>query len=129
MEGSCVNPNVPRDIFQDYDVVYIVTTTKPYREDKKWITRFGEILYMHYPEDNVYYPSDIENCYGWQVQFTDGNRLDLHVCTKEYALAHLALYRILVDKDNCIPLPTEMTVVFVISRYSRRIGQKVEFYI
>ena len=83
IEGSRTNPNAPEDIFQDYDIVYIVTTTKPFREDKEWINNFGKILYMHYPEDNVFYPSDVENCYGWQIQFADGNRMDLHVCTKD----------------------------------------------
>lgn len=103
IEGSRANPNVPKDLFQDYDVVYIVESTKPYRENKKWTDRFGETFYMNYPEDNIFYPSDVENCYGWQIQFTDGNRLDLHVCTKEYALANLEMYRVLVDKDQIMP--------------------------
>ena len=109
IEGSRTNPNAPKDIFQDYDIVYIVTTTKPFRENKEWINHFGKILYMQYPEDNVFYPSDVENCYGWQVQFADGNRMDLHVCTKKYALEHLGLYRILVDKDGIMPIPRETT--------------------
>ena len=108
MEGSRTNPNVPKDIFQDYDIVYLVETTKPFREDKEWINRFGTILYMQYPEDNVFYPSDVENCYGWQIQLADGNRIDLHVCTKEYVFANLELYRILVDKDGIMP-PQETT--------------------
>lgn len=37
----------------------------------------------------MFYPSDVENCYGWQIQFADGNRMDLHVCTRENALANL----------------------------------------
>ena len=109
IEGSRTNPNVPKDIFQDYDIVYVVTTTKPFRENKEWINHFGKILYMHYPEDNVFYPSDVENCYGWQVQFADGNRMDLHVCTSKYALEHLELYKILVDKDGIMPIPRETT--------------------
>ena len=109
MEGSRTNSNAPKDIFQDYDIVYVVTTTKPFRENKEWINRFGKILYMHYPEDNVFYPSDVGNCYGWQVQFADGNRMDLHVCTREYALEQLELYKILVDKDGIMPIPREIT--------------------
>lgn len=109
IEGSRVNPNVPKDIFQDYDIVYIVTTTKSFREDKEWVKCFGEILYMQYPEDNVFYPSDVENCYGWQIQFADGNRMDLHVCTKEYVLGNLELYQILIDKDGIMPHPQENT--------------------
>lgn len=123
IEGSRTNPNAPKDIFQDYDIVYIVTTTEPFREDKEWINNFGKILYMHYPEDNVFYPSDVENCYGWQIQFADGNRMDLHVCTKENALANLELYQILVDKDGIVPYPQETTD----ERYWVKEPREIEF--
>ena len=123
IEGSRTNPNAPEDIFQDYDIVYIVTTTKPFREDKEWINNFGKILYMHYPEDNVFYPSDVENCYGWQIQFADGNRMDLHVCTRENALANLELYQILVDKDGIVPYPQETTD----ERYWVKEPREIEF--
>ena len=33
--------------------------------------------------------------------------MDLHVCTKENALANLELYQILVDKDGILPYPQE----------------------
>lgn len=36
MNGSRTNENVPKDIFQDYDVVYVVTDTLPFVEDKKF---------------------------------------------------------------------------------------------
>ncbi len=103
LEGSRANPNAPKDIFQDYDVVYVVTETRSFREDKDWINQFGERLYMQYPEENIYYPSDVENCYGWLIQFTDGNRLDLHVKTLENAHNSLELYKLLSDKDNTMP--------------------------
>lgn len=103
LEGSRANPNVSKDIFQDYDIVYIVTETRSFIEDKDWINRFGDRLYMQYPEENIYYPSDVKNCYGWLIQFADGNRLDLHVKTLENALNSLELYKTLVDKDNSMP--------------------------
>lgn len=34
LEGSRANPKVPRDLFQDYDVEFIVTDTAPFREEK-----------------------------------------------------------------------------------------------
>ncbi len=108
IEGSRCNPNAPKDIFQDYDVEFIVNDTKPFREDKTWIDQFGERLYMQYPEENVYYEdeNDLEKCYGWLMQFSDGVRLDLHVCTLEDKLPvfqHNKMYRILLDKDDCLP--------------------------
>ena len=67
----------------------------------QWIDRFGERLYMQYPEEGVLYQdADVENWYGWLIQFTDGNRLDLHVGTAERAGKNLELYRVLVDKDG-----------------------------
>ncbi|MFR5079381.1 MAG: aminoglycoside 6-adenylyltransferase [[Clostridium] innocuum] len=56
LEGSRVNPDVPRDMFQDYDVVYVVKETASFQKDNSWIDRFGERLYMQYPEDSVYDP-------------------------------------------------------------------------
>lgn len=106
--GSRVNPDAPKDIFRDYDVAYVVTETGSFMRDKSWINRFGNRLYMQYPEDSVYYPSDNENCYGWLMQFDDGVRLDLHVNTLRHALSELKadpLYKILMDKDGCLPEP------------------------
>jgi len=112
LNGSRTNKNAVNDIFQDYDIVFVVTETKSFREDKTWIDQFGERLYMQYPEDNSYYRNDVENCYGWLIQLSDGNRLDLHVCTIEHSLKDIEkdrLCRILLDKDNCLPEMQEPT--------------------
>ena len=50
MNGSRTNPNVKKDIFQDYDIVYVVKENRPFYEDERWIDRFGERLYMQCPE-------------------------------------------------------------------------------
>ena len=112
MNGSRTNANAPADIFQDYDVVYVVRDTGPFRENRSWIDRFGERLFMQYPEENPGYPSEPERCYGWLMQFADGNRLDLHVVTLDYALETISndrLCRILLDKDSCLPEIGEAT--------------------
>jgi aminoglycoside 6-adenylyltransferase len=112
MNGSRTNPNAISDIFQDYDMEYVVNDTKSFRDEKHWIDQFGERLYMQNPEDNSYYPSDVENCYGWLMQFTDGNRLDLHVCTLSQVLSDIKgdrLNKVLLDKDNCLPKIPEAT--------------------
>lgn len=51
MNGSRTNPKVVPDLFQDYDIVYVVTETRPFLEDPHWIDRFGKRLYMQKPEE------------------------------------------------------------------------------
>ncbi|MCM1193399.1 MAG: aminoglycoside 6-adenylyltransferase [Butyrivibrio sp.] len=106
MNGSRTNPNVPKDIFQDYDVVYVVGETESFIQDKSWIRQFGEILYMQLPDECPDEGTDISRSYGWLVQFADGVRIDLHVETVEKTLADGfpdSLTVILMDKDNRFP--------------------------
>jgi hypothetical protein len=42
MNGSRTNPNVPKDIFQDYDIVYVVTDTASFIEDENRIKIFPD---------------------------------------------------------------------------------------
>lgn len=46
MNGSRANPNIKKDIFQDYDIVYVVTETKSFIEDKKWTINFENLLFF-----------------------------------------------------------------------------------
>jgi len=115
MNGSRTNPNVPRDIFQDYDIVYVVAETGFFRKDVHWIDIFGRRLYMQCPEENdvqLGYDADVEGCYGWLMQFEDGNRMDLHVQTIEASKKEILkdkLCRILLDKDQLLPSIPECT--------------------
>lgn len=106
MNGSRVNPNVNKDIFQDFDIVYVVEETQSFINDKSWINIFGDISFMQYPDENIYYKNDIEKSYGYLMQFTDGNRIDLHINTLEKELEELKqdkLSVVLLDKDNRLP--------------------------
>lgn len=112
MNGSRVNKNIKSDIFQDYDIVYVVNETNSFIEDKKWIENFGEILYMQYPDESPYCHSNKEKSYGWLMQFADGNRIDLHVETIESAKENIfsdKLCKILLDKDGILPQIPEAT--------------------
>ena len=122
LNGSRTNVNVPKDIFQDYDLVYVVTETKPFIEDKEWILRFGNILYMQYPDESPNNPGDKENIYGWLMQFDDGNRIDLHVESLSHARKHIfddKLCKILLDKENVLPaIPEASDEVFHVKKPS-----------
>ena len=114
MNGSRTNPNAPKDIFQDYDIVYVVDETESFIRDKAWINRFGDILFMQYPDESPYYPSDKANSYAWLMVFTDGNRLDLTVKTVEHAKKNVledSLCVILLDKDGILPVAIFNSVV------------------
>ena len=109
MNGSRANPNVKKDMFQDYDIVYVVNETESFIKDKDWIKIFGEPLIFQFPDklDKMQGRDvDFKNGYTYLIQFTDGNRIDLHlqpvdVLLKEYGTDKLTVP--LLDKDNCLP--------------------------
>ncbi len=91
-------------------MVYIVNETESFIKDTPWIDRFGERLFMQYPDENPAFPHNKDESYGWLMQFSDGNRLDLTVVTQDYALKDIyadRLCKILLDKDNILPVIPE----------------------
>ncbi|QSO52682.1 aminoglycoside 6-adenylyltransferase [Alicyclobacillus curvatus] len=117
MNGSRTNANVPEDIFQDFDIVYVVTDTATFVKDGRWIDVFGELVMMQEPDKNLERSGDgmdAYQSYGYLMLFKDGNRIDLHVQTKEAMVAEYGDDKLtvpLLDKDNClphIPAPTDV---------------------
>jgi aminoglycoside 6-adenylyltransferase len=104
MNGSRANPNAPRDIFQDYDIVYIVTEVSPFRQDPNWIKQFGELMIMQMPDDMLDPPPGDDDSFAYLMQFTDGNRIDLtlYPIAKLNELGHDSLSLLLLDKDGII---------------------------
>ncbi|MFZ5967079.1 MAG: aminoglycoside 6-adenylyltransferase [Bacillota bacterium] len=117
MNGSRTNPNVQKDIFQDYDIVYVVTETASFIKDEKWIDVFGSLIMIQEPDklDRICgIEMDFERSYGYLMLFSDGNRIDLHIQTKEAMMDEYVRDKLtipLMDKDNClpqIPSPTDI---------------------
>ncbi len=108
MNGSRVNPNVPKDIFCDYDIVYYVTSPRHFLEDQSWITTFGELIILQ-QNDDFYH--GVEG-FIFLLLFTDGVRIDLSFAALS-ELAYVAedtLAVVLLDKDQRIsrlPPPSE----------------------
>ncbi len=103
LNGSRANPNAPRDIFQDYDIIYVVTDVGPFAQNREWIKRFGDMMVLQMPEENSHPASFV-----YLMQFMDGNRIDLTL----FPLAHLdelppdSLSVLLLDKDGAVaPFP------------------------
>ncbi len=109
MNGSRANPNVAKDKYRDYDIVYVVTETGSFLKDKSWISRFGDIAIVQEPDSNDLgwgQKADYSRSYCWLMLFKDGNRIDLHIQIKEameeeYTTDSLTIP--LLDKDNILP--------------------------
>lgn len=117
LNGSRTNPNVPKDIFQDYDVVYVVTETASFIKDKTWINAFGDLIMMQEPDKSDFGEGidfDFTRSYGFLMLFTDGNRIDLRIQIKEVVFEEYEKDKLtlpLMDKDNllpAIPYPTDI---------------------
>lgn len=52
MNGSRTNPNVPKDIFQDYDIVYVVTEITSFIQQTGWLDVFGDRIMMQEPANH-----------------------------------------------------------------------------
>ncbi|CAH2716734.1 Aminoglycoside 6-adenylyltransferase [Neobacillus rhizosphaerae] len=110
MNGSRTNPHAPKDIFQDYDIVYVVTETASFIKDEKWIDVFGDLIMIQEPDKNdklLGMEMNFDRSYGYLMLFSDGNRIDLHIETKEAMMEGYVSDKLtipLLDKDNCLPL-------------------------
>ncbi len=102
MNGSRTNPNAPRDPFQDFDVVYIVTDVVAFKDNTDWIQRFGEIMILQMPENMQNPPPSQDGGFVYLMQFTDGNRIDLGIypLRKLNELEKDSLSLLLLDKDG-----------------------------
>lgn len=93
LSGSRTCPNVPKDEFQDYDVVYIVDDFYSLTSDLSWLNQFGKRII----EQEV----SLSNRRLYLMLFEDGNRIDLTLCPKEHIQEWVdseAGYTVLEDK-------------------------------
>ena len=103
MNGSRVLPNVPKDQYQDYDIIYYVTDVRPFVNNLEWIEeKFGKPVLMQIPKNIVLIPSKDDGNFTYLMIFEDGNRIDLTISLlsnlddQEPAI-------ILLDKDGILP--------------------------
>lgn len=101
LNGSRVNPNVPRDPFSDYDVIFAVTDPQRFLHNQDWIKQFGDLIIM---QQNTLDHLD-EPFYIFLMLFQDGVRIDLSFRNAAHIRTYLddSLTKVLLDKDNVIP--------------------------
>lgn len=109
LQGSRADPNAEPDIFQDFDVVYLVNGIDSLRADPTWIDQFGKRTIRQTPEDMVTPPPVDDGRYSYLMLLADGNRIDLTllpVSDLGRGLPHDSMSILLLDKDDTVgPLP------------------------
>ncbi|TLS37050.1 aminoglycoside 6-adenylyltransferase [Pseudalkalibacillus caeni] len=129
MNGSRANPNVKKDLFQDYDIVYIVKDIETFTSDHSWVDRFGERIMMQMPEDKVLPPAEEDGRFVYLMQFLDGNRIDLTLVPVEKMgelLQPDSLSVLLLDKDGLIgELPPSSDKDYLIKKTTEKQFQDV----
>ncbi|MBZ9687466.1 aminoglycoside 6-adenylyltransferase [Clostridium estertheticum] len=108
LNGSRLNSKAPKDIMQDYDVVFFIRSLEDssYKTNREWISRFGELVILQ--------QNDFENgSYIFLMQFKDGIRIDLRFENIDRIATEArkdTLSKILLDKENRrieLPLPND----------------------
>ena len=95
MSGSRTNPKVPKDEFQDYDVVYIMEDLDGLIADLAWLDQFGKRII----EQEV----TLGHRRLYLILFEDGNRIDLTLCPKDHINEWVdseAGFTVLVDEKD-----------------------------
>jgi aminoglycoside 6-adenylyltransferase len=105
MNGSKLNPNAPKDFFQDYDVVYVVTDIESFLADPGWIKVFGELMILQLPDEMSDPAPKVTDHYAYLMQFADGNRIDLSLLpvSKLDQREDDSLTLTLLDKEGILP--------------------------
>nr|WP_295684515.1 aminoglycoside 6-adenylyltransferase [uncultured Lachnoclostridium sp.] len=112
LSGSRANSDIPKDIFQDYDITYFVTDAKPFYNNCDWIEeKFGKPAIMQLPElmSHPLLPPDGDGHFAYLMIFKDGNRIDLSIEFTPYIDDGEPVV-VLLDKDKFLPdiVPNKM---------------------
>lgn len=104
LNGSRVNSNVKKDRFQDFDIVYLVTSVESFVADHSWVDQFGDRIMIQMPE--IMGEGTVsDGRYVYLMWFKDGNRIDLTlipVNKRAELMQPDSLTEVLIDKDGII---------------------------
>ena len=112
LKGSRANGNVPKDVYQDFDIMYVVKEVAPFWKNPAWLDVFGEVILKQEQDDDFGYGErfgirgDYDKSYSWLLLFADGNRIDIGVETLETMEQRKNRNRLfvpLLDKIGCLP--------------------------
>ncbi len=103
LNGSRTNPEVVKDDFQDFDVIYLVKNLESFGIYLNWIDVFGERIIVQMPNSMEIDEGDIESTdeIVYLMLFKDFHRIDLRLVKMENIKdCKDSLNKVLLDKDN-----------------------------
>lgn len=106
MNGSRANPAIPKDEYQDYDVVFACHDIQRYLDDHRWIDHFGKIAILQeadQTETMLYGAQPRFESYIFLILYQDDVRTDLCFKTIDQALKEYGTDSatvLLADKDH-----------------------------
>lgn len=103
LNGSRANSKIKQDIYQDFDIVYLVTEMESFVRDHAWVDHFGERIIWQLPEEMCFGNSEPATAFTYLMLFTDGNRIDLTLYPLSYISENFkpsSLTIVWLDKDN-----------------------------
>lgn len=123
LEGSRANPKIVPDIYQDYDVTFLVTSLDSFLVSDDWLVVFGERAVLQKPEAMALFPPDPKAIgFSYLMLFHDGVKIDLTLVPlahKERYFASDPLIQVLLDKDGlCASVPPPSDGPFWVQRPS-----------
>lgn len=98
LNGSRANPNAPKDKYQDFDIVYVVTEMESWLKDNSWIDVFGERIMLQMPE-TMRNPEN-DGTFGYLMLYKDGHRIDLTLMPIGNLDMSDKMTVVLLDKSN-----------------------------
>ncbi len=126
MKGSRTNPKVTKDIYRDFDIMYVVKETESFIQNPQWLNNFGEIVMKQEQDDDFGYGerfgirNHYDESYSWLLLFKDGNRIDIGVenlSALQKGVNRNKLFVPIMDKIGCLPhLPPPTDEEFYIQR-------------
>lgn len=103
LNGSRADTTVVPDIYQDFDIVFIVDNMESFTSNHEWTNIFGEKIIQQLPQQMCFGNDKDSAAFPYLMLFKDGNRIDLTLFPKEKTATDFiaeSLTVVWLDKDH-----------------------------
>lgn len=105
LNGSRACKSGKKDIFQDFDIIYLTNDLQFFIDNQNWIDCFGERIILEMPWYKDFKPEDYNGQFNYQMLLKSGYRIDLTFASLdkiEFIIKNDPVGMVILDKDNII---------------------------